>query len=459
MIDLSRLTISQAKEFLRQRCVSARELVEMYFEEIKNRNNELNAYLEVFKDAFEEAEKIDLRIKNGKELKFLEGIPFALKDNILIKGKRVSAGSKILDGYIASYDAFATRKLKEAGAIFLGRTNMDEFAMGSSTENSAFGPVKNPFDLKRVAGGSSGGSACAVAANMALAALGSDTGGSIRQPSAFCGVVGLKPTYGSISRSGLIAMASSLDQIGPIAKTVEDAEMIFKAIKGKDPKDATGVDRPERPLKEKIIVGVVKEFSSGGEGIDERILKQIESASRFLDSRNFEIKEVSLPSIAYSLACYYIIAPAEISANLARYDGVRYGKQRSGEFSFGKEAKRRIILGSYVLSAGYYDAYYGKASKIRRLIKTDFEKVFNEVDILMTPTAPGPAFKIGEKIENPLAMYLSDLYTIPVNLAGLPAMSLPFGKIDDLPVGVSLIAPWFGENLLFKMGKILENAG
>src|SRR3989344_3326360 len=382
MIDLSRLTISQAKEFLRQRCVSAKELVEMYFEEIKNRNNELNAYLEVFKDAFEEAEKIDLRIKNGKELKFLEGIPFALKDNILIKGKRVSAGSKILDGYIASYDAFATRKLKEAGAIFFGRTNMREFAM-----------------------------------------------------------------------------ASSLDPIGPIAKTAEDAEMIFKAIKGKDPKDATGVDRPERPLKEKIIIGVVKEFSSGGEGIDERILKQIESASRFLDSRNFEIKEVSLPSIAYSLACYYIIAPAEISANLARYDGVRYGKQRSGEFGFGKEAKRRIILGSYVLSAGYYDAYYGKASKIRRLIKTDFEKVFNEVDILMTPTAPGPAFKIGEKIENPLAMYLSDLYTIPVNLAGLPAMSLPFGKIDDLPVGVSLIAPWFGENLLFKMGKILENAG
>lgn len=459
-IDLKKLTISQAKEFLHSGCVSARELVELYFEEISKKNKSLNAYLEVFDDALDEAKKVDLRIKQGEELKPLEGIPLAIKDNILIKGKRVSAGSRILNGYIASYDAFAVKKLKEAGALFLGRTNMDEFAMGSSTENSAFGPTKNPFDAQRVPGGSSGGSACAVAANMALAALGSDTGGSIRQPSAFCGVVGFKPTYGSVSRSGLIAMASSLDQIGPIAKTVEDAEIIFEAIKGKDPKDATGVDYPEseKAIKEKIVVGVVKEFSAEGEGIDGRILKKIEEAARFLDSKNFEIKEVSLPHVGYSLACYYIIVPAEVSANLARYDGIRYGKKRSGEFGFGKETKRRIILGTYVLSAGYYDAYYGKAGKIRRMIKNDFEKTFGEVDILMTPTAPTAAFKIGEKTANPLAMYFSDLYTIPVNLAGLPAMSLPFGKVDDLPIGIQLIAPWFGESLLFKMGKILENA-
>ncbi len=475
-INLSELTIAGAKDLLHKGEVSSRELVAIYQEEIKAKNKNLNAYLETFQDAFADAEKIDEHLARGEEPKALEGIPIAVKDNILIKGKTCSAGSKMLENYTASYDAHIVKKLKDAGAVILGRTNMDEFAMGSSTENSAFGPTKNPYDESRVPGGSSGGSAAAVASNTALAALGSDTGGSIRQPAGFCGVVGLKPTYGAVSRSGLIAMASSLDQIGPITKTVEDAELIFDVIKGKDVKDSTSVDYEAQSAKRKmqnnsskLKIGVPKEFL--GEGIDKDVLGIVNRAIETVKGLGHEVKEVSLPHAPYALAAYYIIVPAEVSANLARFDGVRYGLRKKAKdliseyietraAGFGKEVRRRMILGTYVLSAGYYDAYYGRASKVRALIKKDFENVFKEVDVLLGPTSPGPAFKLGEKINDPLSMYLEDIFLVPVNLAGVPAISLPFGSVEregvKLPVGVQLIASWFGENALFEAGRILE---
>jgi len=472
-IDLGELTISGAKELLKKGEVSARELVAIYQGEIKAKNKDLNVYLETFDDAFSEAEKVDEHLARGEEPRALEGIPFAVKDNILIKGKICSAGSRMLENYKASYDAFVVQKLREAGAIILGRTNMDEFAMGSSTENSAFGPTKNPHDESRVAGGSSGGSAAAVASNMALAALGSDTGGSIRQPAGFCGVVGLKPTYGAVSRSGLIAMASSLDQIGPMTKSVDDAELIFNVIRGKDPKDSTSVEsnlQPPKPDIQKLRIGVPKEFFK--EGIDKDIMEIVNRAVENLRGLGHEIKEVSLPHSSYALAAYYIIVPAEVSANMARFDGVRYGLHKKAKdvieeyfetraAGFGDEVRRRIILGTYVLSAGYYDAYYGRASKVRALIKKEFEKVFEDVDVLIAPTSPKPAFKIGEKIDDPMSMYLEDVFLVPANLAGLPAMSLPFGSVERdgarLPVGVQLIAPWFGESALFEVGRELEN--
>ncbi|MDP3784965.1 MAG: Asp-tRNA(Asn)/Glu-tRNA(Gln) amidotransferase subunit GatA [bacterium] len=449
--------------------VSARELVAKYQNEIKKKDVTLNAYREVFDDALEEAEKIDKKIKHRDTPRALEGIPFAIKDNILIKGKMVGAASKILEGYTASYDAAVIKKLREAGAIFLGRTNMDEFAMGSSTENSAYGPTKNPYDESRVPGGSSGGSAVAVAAEMTMAALGSDTGGSIRQPATFCGVVGLKPTYGAVSRSGLIAMASSLDQIGPISKTVADAEIIFNAIKGRDEKDSTTL---ESELKIKNYkpktIGVPKEYFLK-EGMDGEVLKKVEEAMQLLKTKGFEIKEVSLPASKYALAAYYIVMPAEVSANLARFEGMRYGVREEGknllevyaktrEAGFGEEVRRRIILGTYVLSAGYYDAYYSRAQKIRYLIRKDFENVFKDVDVLLTPTAPNPPWKIGEKTQHPLSMYLEDIFTVPANLAGVPAMSVPFGQARGLPVGVQLTAPWFEEWRLFEVGRVLEQA-
>ena len=477
IINLGDLTIESARSLLHEGKISARELTSIYQEEINTKNPELNAYLEVFDDTFAEAKEIDERLRSGEAPRALEGIPFAIKDNILIKDRICSAASRILENYQASYDAFVIKKLREAGALFLGRTNMDEFAMGSSTENSAFGATKNPYDPSRVPGGSSGGSAVSVASNLALAALGSDTGGSIRQPAGFCGVVGLKPTYGAVSRSGLIAMASSLDQIGPIAKTVRDAELIFDVIKGKDLLDSTSVQyQPQIPnLKsKKLRVGVPKEYFSvkGGEGIDKDVLGVINKAIETLRGLGHEIKEVSLPHTPYALSCYYIIAPAEISANLARYDGVRYGLYKEGKnvieeyfktraAGLGEEVRRRIILGTYVLSAGYYEAYYGRASKVRSLIKKDFENVFREVDLLITPISPKPAFKIGEKIDDPLSMYLEDIFLVTANLAGVPALSLPCGQVDSggvsLPVGIQLIASWFSESILFEAGKILES--
>lgn len=423
------------------------------FENIKKSDDALHAFLDVYYDG------------EGK------GTPIAVKDNILIEGKRATAASKMLAEYVAPYDATVIKKLRGAGAIFVGKTNMDEFAMGSSTENSAFGPTRNPHDRGRVPGGSSGGSAAAVAAGMCAAALGSDTGGSIRQPAAFCGVVGLKPTYGAVSRNGLIAMASSLDQIGPITKTVEDAKIIFDIIKGTDPLDSTTVDAKAFSIRSSGVrnntlrVGVPEEYF--GDGIDPEVKQAVERTLHCLDPKRYTLKPITLPHTKYALACYYIIMPAEVSANLARYDGIRYGYSakedtlfdvytKSRDRGFGNEVKRRIILGAYVLSAGYYDAYYIKAQRVRALIKQDFEDAFKEVDVIVSPTTPTPAFKIGEKTGDPLQMYLSDVFTVPANLAGIPAISVPCGKTKSgLPIGIQFMGKWFEEETLFEVGEAI----
>jgi len=478
-INLSELTIKKAHDLIHDKEISCRELLSIYQENIKKHEKNVHAYLEVFDDAFEKAEEEDKKIMAGEEPKLLAGIPLAIKNNIMIKGKICSAGSKILENYKATYDATVIKKLRDEGAIFIGRTNMDEFAMGSSTENSAFGPTKNPYDLERVPGGSSGGSAAAVVQQECLAALGSDTGGSIRQPAAFCGIVGLKPTYGAVSRYGLIAMASSLDQIGPLAKTTEDIELLFNAIKGKDSFDSTSIDFDKFRNKKSTakIIGVPKEFFSlkdgGKEGLDKDIAANIVKTIDFFKDNGYIIKEVSLPYAEYSLPTYYILMPAEVSANLARFDGIRYGFSEKGDNlledymktrreGFGKEARRRIILGTYVLSEGYYDAYYSQAQKIRDLIKKDFENAFKEVDVLITPATPTLPFKFGEKSGDPLAMYLSDIFTVPANLAGIPAVSVPMGFIDrdnvKLPTGIQFIGPWFGEEILFDLSKKIEYA-
>ena len=381
-----------------------------------------------------------------------EGIPIAIKDNILVKDMPCTAGSKILEDYIAPYDATVISKLRKAGFAVLGKTNMDEFAMGSSTENSAYQKTLNPHDKSRVPGGSSGGSAAAVAADLAPCALGSDTGGSIRQPASFCGVVGLKPTYGAVSRYGLIAMASSLDQIGTITKTVEDTRILYDIIKGKDPLDSTSINpklETRKPANQ--VIGIPKEYFE--KAIDPEVEKTVKGAVDDLKKLGFAIQEISLPHTKYALAVYYLIMPAEVSANLARYDGIRYAKTRD---KFGEEVKHRIMLGTYILSHGYYDAYYLKAQKIRALIAGDFEKVFKKVDLIVTPTSPFTAFKIGEKINNPLTMYLSDIYTVPVNLAGLPAISIPCGIANGMPVGLQIIGRHFEENLIFNTAQKYE---
>jgi aspartyl-tRNA(Asn)/glutamyl-tRNA(Gln) amidotransferase subunit A len=469
MIYLKELTIKKAHDALIKKEYSAVDLANAYLKEIESKNPELNAYLGVYDDVIEQAKVADEKIAKG-ESTILTGIPFAMKDNILIEGKPASGASKILENYIATYDATVIKKLKEEGVVFLGRVNMDEFAMGGSTENSAYGPSRNPNDTSRVPGGSSGGSASAVAGDLALVALGSDTGGSIRQPASFCGIVGLKPTYGSVSRHGLMAMASSLDVIGPMTKTVEDAEIVFNIIKGKDKFDGTGVEG-EIPKKEKYVLGIPKDFLK--EGVDADVLENFNQAVEKLKAQGFEIKDVSLPTLPYSLAVYYIIMPAEVSSNLARFDGVKYGSLKEGKDLmedyfltrgeyFGKEARRRIMLGTYVLSTGYYDAYYGKALKVRELIKQDFDKVFKEVDAILTPVSPMPAFKFGEKTNDPLQMYLADIFTVSANLATVPAISIPAGVVireeKNLPVGLQIIAPRFGENTLFEIGKKFENA-
>ncbi|MBU0476476.1 Asp-tRNA(Asn)/Glu-tRNA(Gln) amidotransferase subunit GatA, partial [Patescibacteria group bacterium] len=437
-MNLKKLTIAEANEGLKKKEFSALELAKAYLKSIEEKDNKISAFLSVTEDlALSEAEKIDKRILAGEELAVLSGIPLAVKDNILVEGVKCTAGSKILENYIAPYNAAVIKKLKEKGAVILGKTNLDEFAMGSSTENSAFFPTKNPNDLERVPGGSSGGSAAAVAADMALFALGSDTGGSIRQPACFCGVVGLKPTYGAVSRYGLIAMASSLDQIGPITKTVKDAKIVFEAISGKDEMDSTSVINPRSFTNSQSLdikdlkVGVPKEYFI--EGIDPEVEKIVRNAIKTIDNRGVVIEEISLPNTKYALSVYCIIVFSEISANLARYDGIRFGLSKSsgaknlldvylesrGE-GLGQEVRRRIMLGTYVLSAGYYDAYYKKAQKVRTKIKEDFEKAFQKVDAILTPVSPTLPFKIGEKITDPLTMYLSDIFTIAVNLAGLP---------------------------------------
>jgi aspartyl-tRNA(Asn)/glutamyl-tRNA(Gln) amidotransferase subunit A len=459
MIDL---TISQAHKGLKEKKFSAVELYSAYLDRIKKENKKNFAFLTVSEEStLFQAKKVDDLISKNKKISLLTGIPAAIKDNILVENLRCTAGSKILENYIAPYSATVIRKLEKQGVIILGKTNLDEFAMGSSGENSAFGPTKNPLDLSRVPGGSSSGSAAVVAANMSIFALGSDTGGSVRLPASFCGVVGLKPTYGAVSRYGLIAFASSLDQIGPIAKTVEDCQIVFDAIKGKDEMDSTSVNSKFKIQKSKpqlktqnlkdIKIGIPKEYFI--KGINPEVEKIIKNAIKKYEDMGAKIKEVSLPHTKYALPCYYIIASSEASANLARYDGVRYGLSKG----FGAEVKRRIMLGTYILSAGHYEDYYLKAQKIRNLIKQDFEKVFKQVDALITPVSPFLPFKIGEKIDDPLSMYLVDVYTTSVNLAGLPALSLPIGNVGKLPVGLQIIGKWFEEDKIFEIGKKYEH--
>lgn len=478
-IDLKNLTIQKAHDSLIRGEFTAVDLVKAYLAEVSAKNTDIHAYLEVFDDAIEQAKVADERIKSGKA-ELLTGIPFAVKDNILIKGKIASASSKLLENYHATYDATVIARLKKAGAIFLGRTNMDEFAMGGSTENSAYGPTKNPHDNTRVAGGSSGGSAAAVAMDGALCALGSDTGGSIRQPASFCGVVGLKPTYGAVSRYGVMAMGSSLDQIGPFSKTVSDCEIIFNTIKGRDSKDGTTLDKVDvsatgtqkKTAVKKPVIGVPRHFL-GGDGIDPAVLSAFNSSLEKLKSEGYEIKDITLPNISYSLLVYYIIMPAEVSSNMARFDGVKYGLHVDGKTGIedyfetrraglGREVIRRILLGTYVLSSGYYDAYYNRANAVRRMITDDFKKAFEVVDVIATPTAPSPAFKIGEKTNDPVAMYLEDIFTVTANLTGLPAMSVPCGlapkdsskgRANELPIGLQLTARHGDEQTLFTVGK------
>lgn len=473
-MNLDNLTIKSLHEGLIKKEFSAAEITESFFNRIDKKDKEIKAYLSLKKDkAISQAKKVDSELAKNNNIGILAGVPLAIKDNILIEEQLSTAASKILEKYQAAYDATVIKKLKSAEAVFLGKTNLDEFAMGSSTENSAFQITRNPADLERVPGGSSGGSAAAVAADMAIAALGSDTGGSIRQPASFCGVVGLKPTYGAVSRYGLMAMASSLDQIGPITKTVEDAEILFNAIKGRDPLDSTSAKTGEIPEPKKMTIGLPKEYFI--EGLEKETAKAIDEVIKNLENQSFKFKKISLPHTKYALSCYYIIMPAEASTNLARYDGIRYARissakkqnlkdiyfdQRSG--GFGKEVKRRIILGTFVLSSGYYDAYYLKAQKVRTLIKKDFDKVFDPsgdgVDAILTPVSPTPAFKIGEKTENPLEMYLSDIFTIPVNLAGLPAISVPIKENKGLPRGFQLIGKHFRETDILEIGKTYEKA-
>lgn len=468
MIDIKNLTISKTNNHLMKGDFTAVELAQSYLDIIQLTDTDINAYLEIFPDVLNQAEEADRKIKKG-EAGLLTGIPMAIKDNILIKGRKCSASSKILASYVAPYDSTVASKLKNAGAIFLGTTNMDEFAMGGSTENSAFGPTKNPHDLSRVPGGSSGGSAAAVSSDEALASLGSDTGGSIRQPASLCGVVGLKPTYGAVSRHGLMAMGSSLDVIGPITKTVTDAEIIFNAIKGRDIMDSTSIETSEaNPTNQKKFkIGIPDGFMDA-EGLDETTLKNFNDSVEKFKLAGYDIESINMPNMKYSLAVYYIIMPAEVSSNLARFDGVRYGFHISGKDSiddyfmsrgggFGKEVRKRIMLGTYILSSGYYDAYYNKANQVRKLIKNDYKEAFKRVDFIMTPTSPTPAWKIGEKSNNPLEMYLADVFTTPANITGLPAISLPSGfkKVgnNNLPLGIQLMSNYGREDILFKAGK------
>ncbi len=467
--------IKELHNKLINREITANELISGYFQTINEKDSEIKAFLTFTKDeALQQAEKIDEKIKKGKKINILEGIPYAAKDNMLVNGIKTTAGSKILENYTASFDATVIKKLKEQGAILLGKTNMDEFAMGSSTENSAFFTTKNPYDLERVSGGSSGGSAASVASKMSAFALGSDTGGSIRQPASFCGVVGFKPSYGSVSRYGLISLASSLDIIGPLTQSVEDAEIIFKSIVGKDPMDSTSQNLPIPSDKlqvksyklQDLKFGLPKEYFQ--EGLDDKIKKTIEEVIEKIKSQGATIKEVSLPSTSYALPCYYIIMPAEASSNLARFDGICYSPinnypnlhdlyfKTRGE-GFGAEVRRRIVLGTYVLSSGYYDAYYKKAQQVRRLIAKEFDKVFQQVDFLITPTSPTFPFKIGERIDDPLSMYLSDIFTVSANIAGVPAINLPCGQADNLPINMQIIGPYLSDFSLLNITKTIED--
>ncbi len=474
-------------EQLKNKEISAVSLAEKYLSAIKEKDGEFGAFLTVLGDeALRAARFVDEKIARGEPIGLLEGIPGAVKDNMCMEGTRTTAASKILDNYVAPYDATAVRKLKEGGAVILGKTNMDEFAMGSSTESSAYQKTKNPVDPERVPGGSSGGSAVAVAADMAVFALGSDTGGSIRQPASFCGVVGLKPTYGRVSRYGLLAMASSLDQIGPFAHTVEDAAIVLSEIYGYDGKDVTTAESEGKRFEEYLSgdirglrIGVPKEYFS--ESLDAGVRKVAEVALERFKSLGAEIVDISLPHAKHALPAYYIIMPSEVSSNLARFDGIKYGLSINDQaervpgsgtlletyldsrgYGFGAEVKRRIMLGTYTLSAGYYDAYYKKAQAVRKLIRKDFVDAFKSVDVIFSPTAPEPAFRFGAKTDDPLKMYLSDIYTVTANLAGVPAISFPIGTVEEegrnLPLGGQLMGKWFDEETLLRAADAYEKS-
>jgi aspartyl-tRNA(Asn)/glutamyl-tRNA(Gln) amidotransferase subunit A len=456
---------------------SAVDVVEEHLSAIAARDGEVHAFNLVTADrARQAALALDRRLAAGEDPGPLAGVPVALKDNMCTSGVPTTCSSRILDGWCPPYDATVVEKLAAAGAVVVGKTNLDEFAMGSSTENSAFGPTRNPHDTSKVPGGSSGGSAAAVAAGFAPLALGSDTGGSIRQPAALCGVVGMKPTYGGVSRYGLIAFASSLDQIGPFARTVADAAALYEAIAGHDPRDTTSIPEPVAAVSPGLgegvaglRVGLVTELCEA-EGIEADVTARVREAADALEQAGAKVDEVSVPAAVYGLSAYYLIAPAEASSNLARYDGVRYGLRvdapTTGEMydrtrteGFGPEVKRRIMLGTYALSAGYYDAFYGKAQRVRTLILRDFEAAYAGFDVLLSPTAPSTAFALGAKTADPLTMYLNDVCTIPSNLTGHPAMSVPFGTGDDgLPVGVQVMAPALGEPLMFRVAAAVEAA-
>ena len=474
-MELSALTIDAARSAVQERRIRATALAEAFYAKIESDDPKIGSYLTLSKDrAFAKAAEMDALVAKGETLPPLGGVPVAIKDVMVTRGVRSTAGSKILGNYVPPYDCTAVARLEAAGAVVLGKLNCDEFAMGSSNENSAWKPVHNPRDLSRVPGGSSGGSAAAVAADLAVVTLGSDTGGSIRQPASFCGVVGVLPTYGRVSRYGLIAFASSLDHIGPLAKTVKDAAIVLRTIAGRDPMDSTSAEVPvpdyvakiEKPVRG-MRIGVAQEYL--GEGLDPEVRRAVEAAIQKLAGLGCEVIEISLPHTKYAVPAYYLVATAEASSNLARFDGVRYGYRskdgrslsemyrRSRDHGFGAEVKRRIMLGTYALSAGYYDAYYLKAQKVRTLLTRDFEEAFKKVDVIATPTSPTAAFKLGEKVDDPLAMYLADIYTVTADLAGIPGISVPCGETKEkLPIGLQLLGKHFDEATILRVAHAYE---
>ena len=475
-MELSNYKAHELKEIISKKEASVEEVTKAHLDKIENVDSKVDAFLYIAKEeAIDSAKALDEKLAKGEDLGVLGGVPIGMKDNISVKGMQNTCASKILEGYISPYDSTVSEKVKKEGGIIVGKLNMDEFAMGSSTENSAYKITKNPWDLDRVPGGSSGGSAAAVASKQIPIALGTDTGGSVRQPASFCGIVGLKPTYGRVSRSGVVAYGSTLDQVGALGRDVKDCALVAQTISGVDNRDFTSVnieipnylDSLKNDVRGKKIA-VPTEFFK--EGLDENVKKAVYDALKVFEANGAEVKEVSLPLADYAIASYYLVACAEASSNLARFDGVRYGKRaqnpedaidlyyKSKSEGFGKEVKKRIMLGTYALSAGYYDAYYKKALKVRNLIKGEFDEIFKDFDAIVSPTAPTPAYKIGEKSNNALEMYLGDIYTVPVNIAGIPAISLPCGLSNGLPVGMQIMGNYFKEDTLFNLAYSYEKS-
>jgi aspartyl-tRNA(Asn)/glutamyl-tRNA(Gln) amidotransferase subunit A len=475
-MELHKLKAHELKDLIKDKEIKVEEVTNAFLNRIDKTDKEIGAYLyKAQEESIEEAKKLDEKISKGEVLEGLGGVPVAVKDNISVKGMQNTCASKILEGYISPYDATVTQRIKDNNGIILGKLNMDEFAMGSSNENSGYKKVINPWNKEFVPGGSSGASAASVASFEAPLSLGTETGGSVRQPSSFCGVVGLKPTYGRISRYGVVAFGSTLDQVGTIGRDVEDCALLTQNIAGIDKMDFTTVNIQVQDYKKSLVkdikgkkIGIPEEYF--GDGLDDRVRKNIEEAIKVLEDNGAEVKKCSLPLTEYALAAYYIISSAEASSNLARFDGIRFGHRtkeatdaidiyfKSRSEGFGKEVKRRIMLGTYALSAGYYDAYYKKALKVRNLIKQDFQKIFKEFDVLVSPTSPTTAFKFGEKTKDVVSMYMSDVYTVPVNIAGVPAISVPCGFVDNLPVGLQFIGDYFREDVLFNLAYSYETS-